>query len=387
MQLPIYLDHAATTPVAPEVLEAMLPYFTEMYGNSASLYSLGMQSREAVENARKIVAVALNASKNEIIFTSGGTESDNMALRGVVQAYSGLRKHLLATPIEHHAVLETLEKLEREGYELEMIPVDSAGLVDPMEVQKRLRPDTLLVSVMHANNEIGTVQPIREIGRLCREQGVIFHTDAVQTFGKLPIDVKEMNIDLLSVSAHKLYGPKGVGALYLRRGISFSRFQEGGEQERGRRGGTLNVPGIVGLGRAVEISINEMDQEADRLTCLREYFFKKLTDNISGIAFNGSREHRLPMNIHVCIEGVHGESVLLSLDTAGICASAGSACSSGSQDPSHVLKAINMPRDLARSALRMTMGKTTTIETIDYAVESLAQSVKELRLLSPSCLA
>ncbi len=387
MQLPIYLDHAATTPVAPEVLEAMLPYFTERYGNSASLYSLGMQSREAVEDARKIVADALNASKNEIIFTSGGTESDNMALRGVVKSNSGSRKHLLATPIEHHAVLETLEKLEHEGYELEMIPVDSVGLVDPLEVQKRLRSDTLLVSVMHANNEIGTVQPIREIGSLCRERGVIFHTDAVQAFGKLLIDVKEMNIDLLSVSAHKFYGPKGVGALYLRRGVSLSRFQEGGDQERGRRGGTLNVPGIVGLGRAAEISINEMEQEAARLTCLREYFFNKLTDNITGITVNGSRVHRLPMNVHVCIEGVHGESILLSLDTAGICASAGSACSSGSQDPSHVLKAIGVPRDLARSALRMTMGKTTTIKTIDYVVESLAQSVKELRLMSASCLA
>ncbi len=387
MQLPIYLDHAATTPVAPEVLKAMLPYFTEMYGNSASLYSLGMQSREAVEDARKIVADALNASKNEIVFTSGGTESDNMALRGVVKANSGSRKHLLATPIEHHAVLETLEKLEHEGYEFEMIPVDSVGIVDPMEVQKRIRPDTLLVSVMHANNEIGSVQPIREVGSLCRERGVIFHTDAVQTFGKLPIDVKEMNIDLLSVSAHKFYGPKGVGALYLRRGVSFSRFQEGGDQERGRRGGTLNVPGIVGLGRAAEIAINEMEQEAVRLTCLREYFFNKLTDNITGIVINGSRVHRLPMNVHVCIEGVHGESILLSLDTAGICASAGSACSSGSQDPSHVLRAIGMPRDLARSALRMTMGKATTIKTIDYVVESLAQSVKELRLMSASCLA
>ena len=387
MQLPIYLDHAATTPVAPEVLEAMLPYFTEMYGNSASLYSLGMQSREAVEDARKIVADALNASKNEIVFTSGGTESDNMALRGVVQANSGSRKHLLTTPIEHHAVLETLEKLEHEGYELEMIPVDSVGLVDPIEVLKRLRPDTLLISVMHANNEIGTVQPIKEIGSLCRERGVIFHTDAVQTFGKLPIDVKEMNIDLLSISAHKFYGPKGVGALYLRRGISLSRFQEGGDQERGRRGGTLNVPGIVGLGRAAEISINEMEQEAARLTCLRDYFFNKLTDNITGIAVNGSRTHRLPMNVHICIEGVHGESILLSLDTVGICASAGSACSSGSQDPSHVLKAIGIRRDLARSALRMTMGKTTTPDTVDYVVEALAQSVKELRLMSASCLA
>ena len=386
IKLPIYLDNAATTPVHPQVLETMLPYFTEMYGNSSSLYSLGLESREAVETARAMVAKALNASPNEIVFTSGGTESDNMAIRGVAVANASRGKHLLTTPIEHHAVLETMERLEHEGYELEMIPVDCEGMVDPEEVEKRIRPDTTLVSVMHANNEIGTIEPIGEIGAICRSRGVFFHTDAVQTFGKLPLDVKAMSIDLLSVSAHKLRGPKGVGALYIRRGVGAARFQDGGEQEKGRRGGTLNVAGIVGLGKATEIAIQNQTAEIERLTSLRECFFKKLSENISDIKINGSRTQRLPMNIHICIEGIHAESLLLSLDMLGICASAGSACSSGSEDPSHVLKAIGIPRDIARSALRITLGSSTTEDELDYVLEAIATSVQSLRKMSASCL-
>ena len=386
LNLPIYLDYAATSPVHPQVLEAMSPYFTEMYGNSASLYSLGLQSREAVDNARSAVAKALNASSGEIVFTSGGTESDNMAIRGAAQAKLSRGKHLLTTPIEHHAVLETMERLEHEGFEIEMIPVDCEGMIDLSEVEKRLRPDTTVVSVMHANNEIGTILPISEIGALCRAKGAIFHTDAVQTFGKIPIDVKAMSIDLLSISAHKLQGPKGVGALYVRRGVTMTRFQDGGEQEKGRRGGTLNVPGIVGLGRATELAIANQLSEFERLSILREYFFRRISEDISRTKVNGSRSSRLPMNVHVCIEGVHAETLLLSLDMAGICASAGSACSSGSEDPSHVLKAIGMSSDSARSALRMTIGASTTQIQIDYVVDTLAKAVSDLRKMSASCL-
>jgi cysteine desulfurase len=382
MNLPVYLDHAATTPVAPEVVEAMLPYFTEYYGNPSAIHSLGLAAREAVENAREIVAEGLNASPEEIVFTSGGTESDNMALRGLAEANRSKGRHLLSTPIEHHAVLETLETLaHHHDYELEMIPVDGDGLVDPEEVAKRLRADTVLVSVMHANNEIGTVEPITEIGALCRRRGVFFHTDAVQTFGKLPLDVRAMNIDLLSLTAHKFYGPKGIGALYIRRGVPVARFQEGGEQERGRRGGTLNVPGIVGVGKASELALSQLQTEAKRLTALRDCFFNQIQERIPGVRINGSRTHRLPFNIHLCIEGVQGESILLALDAAGICSSAGSACTAGSTEPSHVLKAIGISRDLALSALRLTMGHSTTQESLDYAMNILVKAVSDFRRL------
>lgn len=383
MQLPVYLDHAATTPVAPEVVEAMLPYFTEYYGNPSAIHSVGLAAREAVENAREIVAEGLNAFPEEIVFTSGGTESDNMALRGIVEANSTKGRHLLTTPIEHHAVLEPLETLaHHHGYELEMIPVDGEGLVDPEEVEKRLRSDTVLVSVMHANNEIGAIQPIGEIGALCRERGTFFHTDAVQTFGKVPLDVRAMNVDLLSLTAHKFYGPKGIGALYIRRGVSIARFQEGGEQERGRRGGTLNVPGIVGLGRASELTLSQLQTEAKRLSALRDCFFDQIQERVSGIRICGSRAHRLPLNIHICIEGVQGESVLLALDAAGICASAGSACTAGSTEPSHVLKAIGISRDLARSALRLTLGHSSTQESQEYAMNTLVKAIGDFRGLS-----
>jgi cysteine desulfurase len=380
MELPVYLDHAATTPVAPAVLEAMLPYFTERFGNASALYSVGMAARDGVEDAREIVAAALHASPDEIVFTSGGTEADNMALRGAAEA-NPRRRHLLTTPIEHHAVLEPLERLQHQGYELEMLPVDAEGRVDFAAVAQKLRSDTLVVSVMHANNEIGTVQDIAAFGALCRAHGILFHTDAVQSFGKLPIDVRTMQIDMLSLSGHKLHAPKGIGALYVRRGTPLARFMEGGAQERGRRGGTLNVPGIVGLGKATELAHAQMASEAERLQKLRDWFFEQLTAAIPGVRICGSRAHRMPNNIHFCLPGIQGEPVLLALDAAGICASAGSACSAGSTEPSHVLKAICVPREQARGALRLTLGPSTDQAALEYTLETLTRAVGELRQL------
>ena len=379
MKLPVYLDYAATTAVAPEVLDAMLPYFTEAYGNPSTLYGVGMAAREGVDAAREILAETLNATPEEIIFTAGGTESDNAAIVSAVRTGPKHKRHLLTTPIEHSAVLEPMKTLARQGYDVEYLPVDSEGRVPFVEVARRLRSDTLLVSVMHANNEIGTIQPIAEIGELCREHDVLFHTDAVQTFGKLPLDARAMKIDFLSVSAHKLHGPKGIGALYVRRGVPFARFMEGGEQERGRRGGTLNVPGIVGLGKATELARSEMQRETCRLTELRDDLLTKLKAAIPGLRVNGSMDYRLPNNLNFCVPGVEGESLLLALDAAGICASAGSACHSGSTEPSHVLKAIDTPYDLARGALRITLGRDTTLEAINYAAETLTGIVRELR--------
>ncbi len=379
MKLPVYLDYAATSAVAPEVLDAMLPYFTEAYGNPSTLYGVGMAARHGVDTARETIADALNCAPEDIIFTAGGTESDNAAIYSAVRTGAKHKRHLLTTPIEHSAVLEPMKTLERQGYHVEYLPVDSEGQVPFVEIARRLRSDTLLVSVMHANNEIGTIQPIAEIGELCRVHGVLFHTDAVQTFGKLPLDVRAMKIDFLSISGHKLHGPKGIGALYARRGLSFMRFMEGGEQERGRRGGTLNVPGIVGLGKATELALSEMDGESRRLTALRDDLLARLDRAIPGLRVNGSLEHRLPNNLNFCVPGVEGESLLLALDAAGICASAGSACHSGSTEPSHVLKAIQTPYNLARGALRMTLGRDTTQETVIYAAETLTQIVRELQ--------
>ncbi len=382
MDLPIYLDHAATTPAADHVIGAMLPYFTRYFGNPSAIHALGAAAREAVEEARESVARALNASSEEIVFTSGGTEADNAAIRGAAGAYSDKGRHILCSAIEHHAVIETMETLaERHEYRLEIVPVESDGRVDPAEVARRLRRDTVLVSIMHANNEIGVIQPIAEIGAICREQGVLFHTDAVQTVGKLPIDVRAMQVDMLSLSAHKFYGPKGIGALYVRRGVRIERYQDGGEQERGRRGGTLNVPGIVGLGSAIDVPQSEMVIEGARQERLRDELIAVLESRIDGLRVIGSRAHRLPMNVHVCIEGVQGESLLLALDAAGICASAGSACAAGSTDPSHVLKALGIDRELARGALRLTLGRSTSHEELVYAVESLAGAVEGLRRL------
>lgn len=382
MEYPIYLDNAATTPIAPEVLEAMLPYFTNAFGNPATLYSVGMMAREAVNNAREIIAETINASPEEIIFTSGGTEADNTAIWGVAMAHRATKRHLVTSNIEHHAVLEPMEALAHlQKFQLDILPVNSNGCIPLEKIASTLRSDTALVSIMHANNEIGTVQPIAEIGALCRALGVLFHTDAVQSFGKLPIDVRAMNIDLLSVSAHKLHGPKGVGFLYVRRGTRLARFMEGGSQESGRRAGTLNVPGIVGLGKATELARERREAEALRLQNLRETLWSKLQARIPGIHLNGDPLRRLPNNLNFCIEGVIGETMLLGLDARGICAAAGSACSTGSVEPSHVLRALGISRELAGGALRLTLGRDTTEEALEYVVQTLAGIVSELRSL------
>lgn len=383
LELPIYLDNAATTPVAPEVIEAMLPFYTQAYGNPATLYSVGMMAREAVMMARETIAQFIHADPDEIVFTSGGTEADNAAIWGVGMASRAEKRHVITSSIEHHAVLEPMESLVRlQGFDLDILPIDSTGRVSPEQVARAIRPDTALVSIMHANNEIGTVQPIAEIGAICREKGVLFHTDAVQTYGKLPIDVRSMNIDMLSVSAHKLHGPKGVGFLYVKRGTPLLRFMQGGEQEKGRRAGTLNVPGIVGLGKATEIACENIGMERFRLSHLRDRFWKQIQESIPGVHLNGDLKHRLPNNLNICIEGVAGESVLLALDAAGICAAAGSACSTGSVEPSHVLRALGISRDLARGALRLTLGRDTTAETLDFVVATLTSIVSELRQLN-----
>ncbi len=382
MDTPVYLDHAATTPVDPGVLNAMLPFFTEYYGNPSALHSVGTAARAAVQTSRETIAELLNASPEEIVFTSGGTEADNAAIRGAALAHRVRGRHLLTSPTEHHAVLEPMEALAREGWEVEMLPVDCAGRVAPEDVAARIRPETVLVSVMHANNEIGTINPIAEIGAVCRSRAVMFHTDAVQTFGKLPIDVRAMKIDLLSISGHKLYGPKGIGVLYVRRGTTLTRYQEGGQQEGGRRAGTLNVPGIVGLGEAARLAYAQAETENARLTSLRDRFIDQIVRQIPGVHITGSRTERLAINVHICVEGVDGESLVLALDAAGICASAGSACSAGSTEPSHVLKAIGLPRPLARGALRLTLGKATTQAALDYTLETLIRVVADLRSLA-----
>ena len=383
MQLPIYLDHAATTPVLPAVVEAMLPYFTDFYGNPSAIHQIGMAARDGVEEARATLADLLNASPDEIVFTSGGTESDNTAIFGAARASRERGRHLLTVRTEHHAVLEPFETLAREGYEVEYIPVDGEGSVALADVAARLRSDTTLVSIMAANNEIGTVQDIGAIGALCRSHGVRFHTDAVQAFGRIPLDVRAMKIDLLSLTAHKFYGPKGIGALYIRRGTDVQRFQEGGAQEKGRRGGTLNVPGIVGMGAAARLAHQDMPAENRRLSELRDLFFTRLCERIEGVRITGNRTRRLPHNIHFCLEGVEGEPLLLGLDARGICVSAGSACSAGSTEPSHVLKAIGVPRNWGRGALRLTLGRATTQEALEYTLDALAGVVHDLRALAP----
>lgn len=375
----IYLDCAATTPVAADVLSAMLPYFSEKFGNPSALYEPGMAAREAVELARATIAASIGADASEVVFTSGGTEADNAAIRGSAACARG--RHILTTPIEHAAVLETCEALGECGCEIEHLPVNGCGLVDPADVSARLRPDTALVSVMHANNEIGTIEPIAEIARICRERGVTMHTDAVQTFGKLPIDVRETQVDLLSLSAHKICGPKGVGALYVRRGTRLRRSITGGGQEGGRRGGTLNVPAIVGLGKAAERAAAAMLAEGRRLSEMRTQFVAQLAA-IPGVRLNGSASHTLPGIVNICIAGVDGEPLLLGLDAMGICASAGSACSAGSAEPSHVLLAVGIDRETARGAVRFSMGAHTTADELATTAAAVSQLTAELRQMS-----
>ena len=379
----IYLDHAATTSVKPEVLDAMLPYFTEKYGNPSSIYSLGRENKKAIDDAREKVAKSLNAQPKEIFFTSGGSESDNWALKGIAFANQAKGKHIITTNIEHHAVLNTCKFLTKQGFEVTYVPVDEKGRVHVEDIEKAIRPDTILISVMFANNEIGTIQPIKEIGKLAREKGIYFHTDAVQAIGNIKIDVSDMNIDLLSLSAHKFYGPKGVGALYIRDGVKIIPFIHGGEQERGKRASTENVAGIVGLGKAIELANKDIDTYNQKLLSLRDRTIKKILERIPYSRLNGDHDNRLPGNVNISFEFVEGESILLMLDMKGICASSGSACTSGSLDPSHVLLGIGLPAEVAHGSLRLTFGDENTDEDIDYLLETLPSIIEKLRAMSP----
>jgi cysteine desulfurase len=378
-----YLDYAATTPTHPEVIKAMLPYFTELFGNPSSIYSCGQEAKEAIEEARIKIARLVGARAEEIAFTSGGTEADNFALEGVAFANGSKRNHIITTAIEHHAVLETARFLEQRGFKVTYLPVDGDGLVDPSTVKKAITGQTLLISIMHANNEVGTIQPIAEIGRMAKEAGVYFHTDAVQTVGHIPVDVNKLGVDLLSMSAHKLYGPKGVGALYIRKGTKMVSFIHGGQQERGRRASTENVPGIVGFSRAAELAQAEMEEESKRLTILRDRLIEGILDGIDHTRLNGHRSKRLPNNVNISVEFVEGESMCLNLDLDGICASTGSACSSSSAEPSHVLLALGLPPQMAHGSLRFTLGKWTTEEDISQVLEVLPRVVGKLRAMSP----
>jgi len=380
----IYLDYAATTPVDPAVLEAMLPYFTEQYGNPSSLHAFGQQARTAVENAREGIAAFLGAKPAEIVFTSGGTESNNFAIKGVAYARHKKGNHIITTGIEHHAVTEPCHFLEKEeGFSVTILPVDKDGLVDPEDVKKAITDKTVLISVMHANNEIGTIQPIAEIGRIARERGVYFHTDAVQTLGHLPYTVDDLNVDLLSASAHKLYGPKGVGLLYIRQGTRIQPFIHGGDQENKRRASTHNVPGIVGFGKAVELATASLQQEIADLTRLRDKLIAGILERINWTRLNGHPTKRLPNNANISIEYIEGEGMLLSLDLMGIACSTGSACSSSSLEPSHVLTGIGLSHEVAHGSLRMSLGRYTTEEDIDDVLSTLPQIVKKLRAMSP----
>ena len=379
----IYLDNAATTRLSDAALDAMLPYFRQQYGNPSSLYAFGQEAKEALERARATVAGVLNCEPREIIFTSGGSEADNQAIRSAaaIGASAG-KRHIISTAFEHHAVLHTLSKLEKEGFEVTLLDVHSDGLVRVEELAAAIRPDTCLVTVMYANNEIGTIQPIADIGRVCRERGVLFHTDAVQAAGHLPIDVRAQNIDLLSLSAHKFHGPKGVGALYARRGIALTNLIEGGAQERGRRAGTENTAGIAGMAAALDEAARNMERDSAKMTALRDRLIAGLS-RIPHSALNGDAERRLPGNVSFCFEGIEGESLLLLLDDKGVCASSGSACTSGSLDPSHVLLAIGRPHEVAHGSLRLTLSGETSEEDIDYTIKAVTEVVAYLRSISP----
>ena len=379
----IYLDHAATTPVHPRVLEKMLPYFRDQYGNPSSVYRLGREAKKAVEDAREKVAQLIGAEPREIVFTSGGTEADNIALQGVARANRDRGRHIITSAVEHHAVLHTAEALEKEGFSVTYLPVDKYGRISIADLEAAIGKDTILISIMYANNEVGTVQPIREIGRLAREHGIIFHTDAVQAVGYLPIDVNRDNIDLLTLSGHKLYGPKGIGALYLRRGTRIAPLMGGGAQERKWRPGTENVPGSVGLGEAAVLAGENMEERAAKLRRLRDMLIDGVLERIDHVRVNGHPEERLPGNAHFAFEFIEGESLLLNLDLEGIAASSGSACTSGSLEPSHVLLAMGMPHEIAHGSLRLTLGEDNTEEDIERVLEVLPPIVQKLRDMSP----
>ncbi len=383
MKQVIYLDNAATTKTRPEVVEAMLPYFTEFYGNPSSVYEFSGISKKAITGARETIANALGAKSNEIYFTAGGSEADNWALIATAEAYESKGKHIITSKIEHHAVLHTCEYLEKRGFEVTYLDVDENGVIKLEELKKAIRPDTILISIMFANNEIGTIEPIKEIGQIAKENGIFFHTDAVQAFGHVPINVDEYNIDMLSTSAHKVNGPKGIGCLYIRTGIKSRSFVHGGGQERKRRAGTENVPGIVGFGKAVELAITEMDQRIQKETELREYLMKRVMDEIPYTRINGHRKNRLSNNVNFAFQFIEGESLLIMLDMKGICGSSGSACTSGSLDPSHVLLAIGLPHEIAHGSLRLSLDHVNTKEEMDYVVDSTKEIVAKLRSMSP----
>ena len=379
----IYLDNAATTKTAPEVVEAMLPYFTEFYGNPSSVYSFAAQNKEVITQNREIIANALGAKTEEIYFTAGGSESDNWALKATAEAYEKKGKHIITTKIEHHAILHSAQYLEKRGYEVTYLDVDENGVVKLDDLKAAIRPDTILISVMFANNEIGTLQPIKEIGEIAHEHGILFHTDAVQAFGQVPINVDECQIDMLSASGHKLNGPKGIGFLYIRKGVKIRSFVHGGAQERKRRAGTENVPGIVGIGTATARAIRTMDERTKKEIELRDYLIKRVLDEIPYTRLNGHPTKRLPNNANFSFKFIEGESLLIRLDMKGICGSSGSACTSGSLDPSHVLLAIGQPHEIAHGSLRLTLSEEITKEDIDYVVDNLKEIVAYIRQMSP----
>ena len=379
----IYLDNAATTKTAPEVVEAMLPYFTERFGNPSTIYGPGTEAKKAVNEARRILADALGAKQEEIYFTAGGSEADNWALKAAADAFRDKGKHIITTKIEHHAILHTCEYLEKQGFEVTYLPVDQDGLVDPEAVRAAIRPDTILISVMLANNEIGTIEPVGQIGEIAKENGILFHTDAVQAFGQIPINVDQLHIDMLSASAHKLNGPKGIGMLYIRTGVKIRSLIHGGSQERNRRAGTENVPGIVGFGAAVSRAVRIMEEKIQKETALRDYLIERVEKEIPYCRLNGHRTQRLPGNANFAFRFIEGESMLIMLDMKGICASSGSACTSGSLDPSHVLLAIGLKHEIAHGSLRITLSEENTREEMDVVVEELKKIVQKLRDMSP----
>ena len=383
MERMIYLDNAATTRVYPEVVEAMTPYFTEYYGNPSAFYSFSNSAGKAVAEARENVAKLIGAKPEEIYFTGGGSESDNWALKATAEAYAKKGKHIITTTIEHHAILHTCQWLEKNGFEVTYVNVDQDGVVKLDELEAAIRPDTILISIMAANNEIGTIQPLKEIGAIARKHGVLFHTDAVQAFAHIPINVDEMNIDMLSASGHKIHGPKGIGVMYIRKGVKILSFVHGGAQERRRRAGTHNVPGIVGMGKAVEIAATRMEERAAIISQMRDYLIEQVLEKVPYARLNGHKTNRLPNNANFCFRFIEGEGMLILLDQAGICGSSGSACTSGSLDPSHVLLAIGLPHEIAHGSLRLTLSEDTTKEDIDYTVDKLAEIIARLRSMSP----
>ena len=379
----IYLDNAATTKTAPEVVDAMLPYFSEYYGNASTIYSLGAESKKAMDHARQTIADSLGAKPEEIYFTAGGSESDNWALKATAEAYASKGKHIITTKIEHHAILHTCEYLEKRGFEITYLNVDRDGLISLDELKAAIRPDTILISVMFANNEIGTIQPIKEIGEIAHEHGILFHTDAVQAFGQLPINVDECHIDMLSASGHKFNGPKGIGIMYIRTGVKIRSFIHGGAQERKRRAGTENVPGIVGIGTAAKRAAANMEERTAKERKVRDYLIDRVLNEIPYCRLNGHRTDRLPNNANFSFQFVEGESLLIKLDMKGICGSSGSACTSGSLDPSHVLLAIGLPHEIAHGSLRLTLNEEISKEDMDYVVDSLKEIIDKLRSMSP----